>query len=134
MPTVNTPNLTLSESDGRVTMEVAYEVTFSKIDRQLFALGQKWHSHTHLHDYDGGDSVGASLFEFLPRRQFDELTVGTSALTLPVVERSNVDRDDLRGDSDGSDELKARVRIHAAQSLADFSEEALSDTETLTSS
>jgi hypothetical protein len=131
MPTVSTPNLTLSESDGRVTMEVRYEATFSKLDRELFALGQEWHSHVALCDFDGGDSAGATLVEF-PRREFPNVDTATQPIS--VVERFTVDRDVLRGDTDGSDELKAKVKIHAVQSLADFTPEELSDTETLPSS
>jgi hypothetical protein len=132
MPTVNTPNLVLSESEGRVTIRVLYTVTFNRFDRQLSALGKNWHPHVTVHDFDGGDSIGAQLVDF-PTRVTFPVTVGTTDQVLARDESFTVDRDVLRGDTDGKDELKAKVRIHSEQTVEAFTEDAVSDQEDLTS-
>lgn len=132
MPTVNVPNLTLTETEGQVTARVRYTVTFNRFDRQLSALGKNWHPHVTLHDYDGGDDVGAQLVDFLPRVSFP-VTVGTTDQAIPRDESFTVDRDVLRGDTDGTDELKAKVRIHSEQTVEPYTPDAVSDQENLTS-
>ncbi len=132
MPTVSTPNLTLTESEGRVTIRVRYTATFNKFDRQLSGLGKTWHSHITVHDFDGGSDVGAQLVDFTPRHGFP-VTVGNSDQALPGDESFTVNRDVLRGDTDGTDELKANVRIHSEQTVEEFTDDAISDQENLTS-
>ena len=132
MPTVSTPNLTLTESEGRVTIRVRYTATFNRFDRQLSALGKTWHSHVTVHDFDGGSSIGAQLVDFLPRHGFP-VTVGTTDQALAGDESFTVDRDLLRADTDGTDELKANVRIHSEQTVEAFTSDAVSDQENLTS-
>lgn len=131
MPTLSEPNLTLTETEGRVTIRVRYTATFNRFDRQLSALGKTWHSHITVHDFDGGDSVGATLVEF-PQRLGFPVTVGNSDQAIPRDESYFVPRHELRGDTDGVDELKAKVRIHSEQTVEPWTE-AISDQENLTS-
>ena len=64
MPTVKNVNLTLSDSGGQVRATVTYDVDVTPFERQLVGLGAEYHSHIVLHDFDGGDGVGAALAEF----------------------------------------------------------------------
>jgi hypothetical protein len=118
MPTVTDANLTLTESDQRVTVRVTANVTFSSFERQLAGLGMDWHPHVTLHDFDGAATdPGAQIFEFL--RPGDErladfaVTVGSGSQVLPLVQEKVFDRDELKVDAaNNDDEIKAKIRIH----------------------
>lgn len=132
MPTISTPNLTLSEADSQVTIRVRYEVTFDAFDRALAELGRNWHSHINVHGFDGGDELGADI----PAAVFDrvdfDVNAGTTA-PIPQDVTKTVPRSVLQEDPAGNpDELKARVRIHSNQNVVEFLEE-ISDQEVLTS-
>jgi hypothetical protein len=131
MPTITNPNLTLTESGGQVTILVRYDATFSGFERQLVGLGAEYHSHIAIHDFDGGDGVGASLVEF-PNVQFP-VTVGSGELPLRGREQEvKVPRFKLKGDpANNDDELKARIRIHTTDAQVAFTDEVLSDQEIL---
>ncbi len=135
MPTVTNPNLTLTESEGRVTIRVRGDVTFSSFERQLAGLGQRWHPHITVHDFDGGDGVGVQLFEFLSgsdRLGNFAVTTGSGSQTLPLDEERNIDRDDLKGDPAGNDdELKAKIRVHTGDAQVAFTADVLTDQEVL---
>jgi hypothetical protein len=136
MPTVTNPNLTLTESEGRVTIRVRADVTFSPLERQFAGLGQRWHPHLTVHDFDGesGDP-GAQLFEFLQgsdRLDSFAVTVGSGSQTLPIDEERNVDRDVLKGDPENNDdEIKAKIRIHTGDAQVAFTPDVLTDVEIL---
>jgi hypothetical protein len=49
MPTVENANLTLKTVDDKVTIIVDFDGRFTHFERQLNALGLKWHSHAHWH-------------------------------------------------------------------------------------
>jgi hypothetical protein len=133
MPTVSDPNLTLSESDGWVTIRVRYDVTFSKFDRALSELGRNWHSHVYVHGYDGGDDLGAQITAADFDRVDFNVTPGTTDLVIPQDVTNRVPRSDLQEDPAGNaDELKARVRIHSNQTVEEWLD-AISDEEVLTS-
>ena len=114
MPTISTPNLTLSEADGQVEIRVRYEVTFDAFDRALAELGRNWHSHINVHGFDGGDDLGADI----PAAVFDrvdfDVNAGTTApipqdvtKTVPrsVLQRGSR-REPRRAQSQGSDPLQ----------------------------
>lgn len=130
MPTITNPNLTLSESDGRVTIEVEYDATASAFERQLVGLGLDYHTHVAVFDFDGGDTLGAMLVDF-PREDIP-FTAGAGEQVLRNrVERLTVDRADLKGDpANNDDELKARIKVHAP-GLLEFTEDVISDQEIL---
>src|SRR5688572_26185076 len=54
MPTVTTPNLTLSESNGIVTMTITFIPTFSTFEKELAALGCTYDAHYTVHGVDNG--------------------------------------------------------------------------------
>ncbi len=132
MPTLSTPNLTLTESDGRVEIQVVYTATFSAFERQLIGLGANYHSHVQACDFDGGDTAGGTLVDFVPRKRLDtEVPVGSGRFVLPVTETMTVARADLKGDPENNDdEIKAKVKIHAP-ALLEFTDEVISDQEVL---
>jgi hypothetical protein len=137
MPTVSDANLTLIESDGRVTVRVTADVTFSAFERQLAGLGQRWHPHVTLHDFDGtATDPGEQIFEFL--RPGDErlanfaVTVGSGSQTLPLEEEEEFDRDELKVDAaNNDDELKAKIRIHTNDAQVEFTPDVLTEQEIL---
>lgn len=131
MPTISTPNLTLSEADGLVTIRVRYDVTFDSFDRALSELGRNWHSHIYVHGYDGGDELAAQI----PEAEFDRVNFDVTANTtvIPQDVTKTVARSVLQEDPAGNpDELKARVRIHSNQNVVEW-QDAVSDQEILTS-
>jgi hypothetical protein len=134
MPTVSTPNLTLSEADSQVTVSVSYTVTFDPWDRALVGLGRRYHRHLNIHGWDGGPDLGAAIpeAEFI---RFDfPVTVGTTDQVFVRNESKLLPRSVLQEDPTGNpDELKANVLIHSNQVLQEWSPDAISDTETLTS-
>ena len=135
MPTVSTPNLELSEdSNHNVTMTVSYTATFDKFDRALTELGRRYHRHIFVHGYDGGDELGASI-EDAEFDRFDfPVTAGTTDQVFVKSESKTVSRSTLQEDEPGnSDELKANVLIHSNQLVPEWTENAVSDQETLTS-
>jgi hypothetical protein len=130
MPTVTNPNLTLTESEGRVTIRVRYDATFSGFERQLVGLGAEYHSHIGIHDFDGGDTVGTELVEF-PTQTFP-ITVGSSDQVFHRDQSKTVNRSELKGDpADNDDELKARIRIHTNDAMVSFTPDVISDQEVL---
>ena len=96
MPTVSTPNLTLSESNGQVTISVRYTATFDPWDRKLTTLGRRYHAHHNVHGWDGGPDLGAVIPDA-------EIT----RLDFPVTRRH--DRSGLHPDGD-----QARAEERAA--------------------
>jgi hypothetical protein len=134
MPTVSTPNLTLSESDGMVTIRVQYTATFDRFDRELTALGRRYHSHVTVHGWDGGPELGAAIDDAEFDRVDFAVTVGTTDQPFPQNVTKTVPRSVLQEDPTGNpDELKANVRIHSNQLVPEWTEDAISDQETLTS-
>ena len=130
MPTVTNPNLTLTETDGRVTIRVTYDAEFSGFERQLVGLGAEYHSHVAIHDFDGGDVLGATLVQF-PNSTFP-VTVGSGSQSIPRSQSVTVARSELKGDpANNDDELKARIRIHTNEAQVAFTDEVISDQEVL---
>ena len=109
MPTVTNPNLTLTESEGRVTIRVRADVTFSSVERQFSGLGMDWHPHITVHDFDGPRTdPGAQLFEFLTgtdRLADFAVTVGSGSQVLPI---DGVADRGPRGAEGGSGEQRRR--------------------------
>lgn len=135
MPTVSTPNLTLIEDGPLVVIQVSYTVTFNHFDRELSGLGKTWHSHTTLHDFDGGDDAGRQIIDFgdIGDRESFAVTVGTADMQFPKTEQITViDRSVLLVDSDGRNELKAQVTLHSPQTVVEFTPNAISDQEVFT--
>jgi hypothetical protein len=130
MPTVTNPNLTLTESEGRVTIRVRYDTEFSGFERQLVGLGLEYHSHIAIHDFDGGDVLGAALVEF-PHSTFP-VTVGTASQSIARDQSVTVNRSELKGDpANNDDELKARIRVHTNDAPVPFTDEVVSEQEIL---
>lgn len=132
MPTVSTPNLTVVDVDLGVLIQVSYTVTFNRFDRQLSGLGKTWHSHSTLHDFDGGDDIGRQILDFRnpDDREGFAVTVGTTNEMISKTEQITVlNRSLLVVDSDGRNELKAQVRLHSPETVVEFTPSAISDQE-----
>lgn len=127
MPTVTGQNLTLSESEGRATINVRYTVTFNDFERQLAGLGMAWHSHITAHGVDNG-VLGSSI-----RAVEDAFGTRTLNVTGPEdhEQEVSVDRSDLDEDINGRDEIKCKVVIHTNNFPPEFTPEAITDQETL---
>jgi hypothetical protein len=54
MPTVTNPNLTLSESNGIITMTIVFLPTFSNFEKELGSLGCTYDAHYSVHGVDNG--------------------------------------------------------------------------------
>jgi hypothetical protein len=134
MPTVSTPNLTLSESDGWVTISVTYTATFDRFDRELTALGRRYHAHHYVHGWDGGPDLGAAIPDAEIDRFDFPVTVGTTDQPFTQTVTRRVPRSVLQEDPAGNaDELKVNVLIHSNQYVPEWTEDAISDEEVLTS-
>jgi hypothetical protein len=134
MPTVSTPNLTLSESNGQVTISVSYTATFEPWDRKLTTLGRRYHAHHYVHGWDGGPDLGAVIPGAEIAREDFAVTDGTTNQSFPMVVSRTVPRSVLQEDPTGNpDEIKVNVLIHSNQLMPEWTENAISDTETLTS-
>jgi hypothetical protein len=138
MPTVSTPNLTLTETTFgggvAVLVEVSYTATFHRFDRQLSGLGKTWHSHVTLHDYDGGD-IGEEILDLATptSREGFAVTVGTTDQRIAKTESIVVlNRSLLAVDADGVNELKAQVRLHSPETVVEFTPAVVSDQEVYT--
>lgn len=131
MATVTNPNLTLTESEGRVTVRVRYDANFTPFERQLAALGKTWHSHVTLHGIDGsvvGDALPGISF---PQMRF-AVTAGSDTQVLPFDEDVVVDRSLLQEDAGAdADEVKAKIRLHSPEVLEEFTADQLSDRESM---
>lgn len=131
MPTLSTPTLTLTEVGGGlgVLVQVRYTATFHPFDRQLSGLGKTWHSHVTLHDFDGGDELGAVVLDFgaPDDRERFAVTVGTTDQAITKTEQVTVlNRAVLLVDADGVNELKAQVRLHSPETVVEFTPGAVS--------
>jgi hypothetical protein len=131
MPVVSSPNLTLTTSEGQVTVRVRYDVTFNAFERSLAGLGKTWHSHITVHGIDGavvGPSITAVDF---PTRTFP-VTAGAAEQVLSRDEEEVVGRSVLQEDPvNDTDELKAKIRIHSPEVLDEFSPDSYTDREVL---
>jgi hypothetical protein len=131
MPTVTNPNLTLTTSEGQVTVRVRYDATFTPFERKLAELGLTYHSHITVHGIDDtvvGPSIVAVDF---PTRHFP-ITPGSSDLVLPRDESETVGRGVLQEDPGAAtDELKAKIYIHADNFPLERTEDTFTDEEIL---
>jgi hypothetical protein len=133
MPNVSDVNLSLTQTDGDlVEIQVDYDVTFNKFERQLTTLGLSYDSHIIIRDFDGGGSPGSVILEFDDRDTLP-VTAGNSTQTISNRSQSKtVARSALQVDPNGdADELKATVLIHANQWLDEYTAEVESEQEVL---
>jgi hypothetical protein len=131
MPTVTSPNLTLSESNGIVTMTITFIPTFSSFERELAALGCTYDAHYTVHGVDNG-VPGAELTAVdIPNMAMPVIGLPQQ---LPVVQRVSVARSRLQEDpaAGDSDELKVQIRIHS-HVPPEFTAGVYTDEEVLTS-
>lgn len=132
MPVVSNVNLTLrtSSNNNDVDVEVEYDVTFNTFERRLSGLGLNYHSHTTVHDFDGGDTPGAVVLDFFdaddPHRFAVTDGVGDQVFANERESR-RVSRASLQVDPVGNDdEFKANVRVHANEMFEAFTRDEIS--------
>ena len=112
MPAVTIPNLTLSESNGIVTMTITFLPTFTNFEKELGSLGCTYDAHYTVHGVDNG-LPGAELTAVdIPNMA---IPVSRSLPVLPVVQAVEVARSLLQEDpaAGDNDELKVKIRIHS---------------------
>ena len=132
MAVVTGQNLTLSESEGRATINVRYTTTFNEFERQMAGLGMRWHAHITAHGVDNG-VLGPSIEAVTDAFGTPNITpsTGTGDEVESHVHEVEVDRDELQEDANGADEIKCKVVIHTNNFPPEFSEEAITDQESL---
>jgi hypothetical protein len=131
MPTVTSPNLTLSESNGIVTMTIVFIPTFSNFEQELGSLGCTYDAHYTVHGVDGG-VPGAELTAVdIPNMG---IPVSRGLPSIPVVQSVRVARTLLQEDpaAGDSDELKVKIVIHS-HVPPEFTDGDYTDQEVLTS-
>jgi hypothetical protein len=131
MPTVTNPNLTLSESNGIVTMTITFIPAFSSFEKELGSLGCTYDAHYTVHGVDNG-LPGAELTAVdIPNQA---IPMSRTMPVLPVVQSATVARSLLQEDPavGDPDELKVKIVLHSHIPEV-FTEGVYTDQEMLTS-
>lgn len=121
MPTVNSPNLTLTITSGQgadanVAVNVRYNVVFSPLERHLGANGLVFRERISVLEVDPGSTK--VLFTLLPIENI-QVTAGTTPQTIARNRTMNVLRSDLIDDVrliggelvSLGDEIRCRIEI-----------------------
>ena len=132
MPTIENPNLTLTESEGQVTVRVRYDARFTPFERALFQLGWAPHTHITAHGMDGA-TVGPEIQALDFGTRGFTLTAGSTDQVVAreqseTVARSLLQEDPANGDAD---ELKVKIRIHSANMPPEFTPDVFTDQEVM---
>lgn len=114
MPTVSNPNLTLTTvNNTSTTLTVTFDVEFNEVDRNLVSLGVDWHPHIDIFGYDGASGETELMKDAFPHTRLG-VTAGNGPQTLRAVPYSaTVPRASLQEDTNGDDEIKCYIRMHA---------------------
>ena len=114
MPTVSNPNLTLTTvNNTSTTLTVTFDVEFNEVERNLVSLGVDWHPHIDIIGYDGASGETELMKDAFPHTRLG-VTVGSGTQTLRGVPYSaTVPRASLQEDTNGDDEIKCAIRMHA---------------------
>jgi hypothetical protein len=111
MPTITSPNLTLTTVNNDVTINVTFIATFTSFERQLAGLGMIFDWHI---DILGVDANGHSVLTSFPSTILP-VSVGVGPQPIPVnvsktVTRASLQEDPAVGDND---EIGCNIRIHS---------------------
>ena len=114
MPTVSNPNLTLNTvNNTSTTLTVTFDVEFNEVERNLVSLGVDWHPHIDIIGYDGASGETELMKDAFPHTRLG-VTVGSGIQTLRGVPyATTVSRAALQEDTNGDDEIKCNIRMHA---------------------
>jgi hypothetical protein len=114
MPTVSNPNLTLTTvNNTSTTLTVTFDVEFNEVERNLVTFGVDWHPHIDIIGYDGPSGETELIRDAFPHNRL-AVTVGSGNQTLRGVPYSTtVSRASLQEDTNGDDEIKCNIRMHA---------------------
>jgi hypothetical protein len=133
MPEVLNANLTLTESEGDVTINVRFAPLFNRFEKELGEMGCEYHSHVEIL---GMDPAGSLTGTVIPAAQFPQVVFPVNN-DLPFVPSFNesitVPRSSLQEDTGATDddELRARIRIHT-KLPPEFTDPVFTDQEVLT--
>ena len=113
MPEITAPNLTLTETENDVTINVRFTAVFSELERHLGQHGCDFHSHVEAYGMDPAGSLTGTRLAVLPQVDFpvNDSPVGG---VFPYNESVTVSRASLQEDPAvrDDDEIRAKVRIH----------------------
>lgn len=114
MPTVTNPNLTLTTvNNSSTTLTVTFDVEFNQVERNLVSLGVDWHPHIDIFGHDGPSGETELMRDAFPHTRLP-VTVGNSSQILRAVPyTATVSRAALQEDTNGDDEIKCKIRMHA---------------------
>ena len=114
MPTVTNQNLTLTTvNNTTTTLTVTFDAEFNEVERNLVSLGVDWHPHIDIIGYDGASGESELMRDAFPHTRLG-VTVGNGSQTLRGVSYATTElRSDLQEDTNGDDEIKCNIRMHA---------------------
>ena len=114
MPTVSNQTLTLTTvNNTSTTLTVTFDAEFNEVERNLVSLGVDWHPHIDIIGYDGPSGETELIRDAFPHTRLG-VTVGSGSQTLRGVPyATTVLRSDLQEDTNGDDEIKCNIRMHA---------------------
>ena len=108
MPTINNATLNLTTVNNDVTADVAFDVVFSRFERNLADLGMTFDRHVEILGVDAGTTT--VLFSFDPTNL--PVTAGAGPQTIPVSLSMTRSRSFFQEDTD-NDEIGCNIRIHS---------------------
>ncbi len=111
MPTITSPNLTLTTRNDNVEINVTFIAMFTPFERQLAGLGMTFDWHI---DILGVDANGHSILTSFPSTTLP-VFVGVGTQPIPVSASKTVTRTSLQEDSGlgDNDEIGCNIRIHS---------------------
>ena len=114
MPTVSNQNLTLTTvNNSTTTLTVTFDIEFNEVERNLVSLGVDWHPHIDIIGYDGASGETELMRDAFPHTSLD-VTAGRGNQSLSSGPYTKtVPRSALQEDTNGDDEIKCNIRMHA---------------------
>jgi hypothetical protein len=132
MPTVSNQNLTLTtENNSETTLTVTFDIEFNEVERNLVSLGVDWHPHIDIIGYDGPSGEAELFRDAFPHTRL-AVTAGSGSQTLRNKSYSTTKlRSELQEDTNGDDEIKCNIRMHAGGLPEVFAEPVATSDKTL---
>ena len=108
MPTITNATLNLTTVNNNVTADVTFDVTFTRLERNLADLGMTFDRHVDIIGVDATTTTVLTSFDptNLP------VTAGVGSQTIPVALSVTKPRSLFQEDTD-NDEIGCNIRIHS---------------------
>jgi hypothetical protein len=111
MPSVSNATLNLTTINNDVTIDVAFDVTFTPFERNLADMGMTFDRHIEVEGVDGANSTVVANFPNIGLA----VTAGAGSQVIPVATSITVPRSQLQEDPNAgdNDEIRCKIRIHS---------------------